>query len=118
MNNSNEKLNLLVKKEKLRNALKVLLIAVILLSGIAFLAMPPIGKTSEVKGTALSSSTSASTTRSYVILTVKLAGTGKVVNTEIPSSSYFKKGKQVNLLKQEALIFGSPIYIFQGYYEK
>ena len=80
---------------------------------VAWVQSPPIGKTTEVSGTALTVFGLPSDQTSPIFITVRL-DSGLMVKARIYDFNQFQKGGRVHLLKQEALIFGAPRYILNS----
>ena len=116
MSDLNKKLDAYVRKEKLKVFAITLLILAIVVPLVSWLALPPLGPVSEVKGEVKTLVGLPSDEGEKLFIVVDLED-GKEVRSRITNVSFYKKGKNVMLMKHEPLVFGKTVYRFKGYAE-
>lgn len=116
MSDLNKKLDAYERKEKLKGLAITLLILVVVVPLVTWFALPPLGPVSEVRGEVKTLVGLPSDEGEKLFIVVELDD-GKEVRSRITNVSYYKKGKNVLLMKHEPLVFGKTIYRFKGYAE-
>ena len=116
MSDINKKLDAYVRKERIKVFAVTLLILAIAVPLITWIFLPPLGPVSEVRGEVKTLVGLPSDEGEKLYIVVELEN-GKKVRSRITNVSFYKKGKNVTLTKQEPLVFVRTIYRFKGYEE-
>jgi len=114
MTEINKKIDDIAKRETRK---KIILFSSVVLPFafiLLFFGVPPMGATSQISGEVVKLVGLPSKVTDGLYLLVKLEN-GELVKAPINNSSFFKKGKNVSLQKQEPILIGRTVYYFQGY---
>ncbi len=114
MSNAGEKLDNLIRKERLRALFLILAIGLPIVAIFAYVKTPPLGNSSTVTGL-VTGLRSIEGDGVRLFLEVRL-NSGTEVLVKIPHTGhYYRKGKVVSLNKKESWLFGGSKYYFQHY---
>ena len=117
MNGLNDKIDIYLKEKRRRTMLITIVCVLIAAPLLSIFFVPNMGATSQTTGTVTSLIGLPTDEGHNLYLLVRLKN-GQNVRSFISNSSFYKQNRRVNLEKQEALVFGKPIYRFRGYIEE
>lgn len=114
MSSTDQKIDNYLRKQRIKDVLRVVGILLSFSLVLALIYTPHIGKQEEVSGVVITLSAHHTDNGHRLYMLVELE-TGIRVNVFIPNSGFYKQGGTVNLLKVEPMLFGKTVYKYKGY---
>ena len=114
MNTTSNAIDELVKKNRRKTMITVVVNGLVLVAVLGWFFLPPMGPTTPTTGTVLRLVGLPSEEGNKLYLMVQIEN-GQEVRTRIANSSQYRQNGKVKLDKQEPMLFGRTKYRFRGY---